>query len=32
MDLLPRAGSIENTETAARELYGYLFYKLIKTT
>jgi len=32
MDLLPQAGSIENTETAVRELYGYLFYRLIKTT
>jgi len=32
MDILPHAGSIENTETAMRELYGYLFYRLIKTT
>jgi uncharacterized SAM-binding protein YcdF (DUF218 family) len=26
--LLPRADSIEKTETALRELYGYLFYRL----
>jgi uncharacterized SAM-binding protein YcdF (DUF218 family) len=32
MDLLPHAGSIQNVETAMRELYGYLFYRLIKTT
>ena len=31
MDVLPRAGSIEVTETALREFYGYLYYKLIKT-
>lgn len=30
MDLLPQAGSAEHTETAVRELYGYLFYTLIK--
>ena len=32
MDILPSAGSIQSTETAVRELYGYLFYRLIKTT
>jgi uncharacterized SAM-binding protein YcdF (DUF218 family) len=32
MDVLPSAGSIKSTETAVRELYGYLFYRLIKTT
>jgi uncharacterized SAM-binding protein YcdF (DUF218 family) len=32
MDILPHAGSIENTDAAMRELYGYLFYRLIKTT
>jgi uncharacterized SAM-binding protein YcdF (DUF218 family) len=31
MDLLPRAGSIEDTETALREFWGYLYYRLIKT-
>ena len=31
MDVLPRAGSIQNTETALREFYGFLYYKLIKT-
>jgi uncharacterized SAM-binding protein YcdF (DUF218 family) len=30
MDLLPHAGSIENTETAMREVYGYLYYRWIK--
>ena len=30
-DILPSAGSIQSTETAVRELYGYLFYRLIKT-
>jgi uncharacterized SAM-binding protein YcdF (DUF218 family) len=30
--LLPHAASIENTETALREFYGYLYYRLIKTT
>jgi uncharacterized SAM-binding protein YcdF (DUF218 family) len=28
---LPSGGSIENTETAIREFYGYLYYRLIKT-
>ena len=28
--LLPRAASIEHTETALRECYGYLYYRLIK--
>ena len=32
VDVLPSAGSMKNTETAVRELYGYLFYRLIKTT
>lgn len=32
MDVLPGAGGMKNTETAVRELYGYLFYRLIKTT
>jgi len=31
MHLLPAGGSIENTETAIREFYGYLYYRLIKT-
>ena len=31
MDLLPRAGSLESTETALRELYGYLYYRVIET-
>jgi len=31
MQVLPRAGSIENTETALREFYGYLYYRFIKT-
>jgi len=31
MDLLPRAGSLESTETALREVYGYLYYRLVKT-
>ncbi len=30
MDLLPHAGSLENTETAMREFYGYLYYSWIK--
>jgi uncharacterized SAM-binding protein YcdF (DUF218 family) len=29
--LVPQAGSLHNTETALRELYGYLFYRIIKT-
>ena len=29
--LLPQAESIRNTELAVRELYGYLYYTLIKT-
>jgi uncharacterized SAM-binding protein YcdF (DUF218 family) len=32
INILPHAGSIENTDAAMRELYGYLFYRLIKTT
>jgi uncharacterized SAM-binding protein YcdF (DUF218 family) len=32
MDIFPSAGSMKSTETAMRELYGYLFYRLIKTT
>jgi uncharacterized SAM-binding protein YcdF (DUF218 family) len=31
LSVLPRAGSMENTETALRECYGYLYYRLIKT-
>lgn len=31
VDFLPSGGSIRCTETAMRELYGYLFYRLIKT-
>jgi uncharacterized SAM-binding protein YcdF (DUF218 family) len=31
MSVLPRAGSMQNTETALRECYGYLYYSLIKT-
>jgi uncharacterized SAM-binding protein YcdF (DUF218 family) len=31
MSVLPRAGSLQNTETALRECYGYLYYRLIKT-
>jgi uncharacterized SAM-binding protein YcdF (DUF218 family) len=30
MDLLPHAGSLENTEVAVREFYGYLYYRWIK--
>ena len=30
MDLLPIAGSIEHTETAMREFYGYLYDRRIK--
>ena len=30
MDLLPHAGSIENSETALREFYGYAYYRLIE--
>ena len=29
--LVPRAGSIEQTETALREFYGYLYYRIVKT-
>jgi hypothetical protein len=29
--LVPRAGSIEHTETALREFYGYLYYRIVKT-
>jgi len=32
MDVLPSAGSTKSTETAVRELYGYLYYRLIKTS
>jgi len=31
MDLLPGAASLYSTETALRECYGYLYYKLVKT-
>lgn len=31
MHLLPTGGSIENAETALRELYGYLYYRLVTT-
>jgi len=31
MDMLPRAGSIQNTETALREFCGYLYYRLVRT-
>jgi uncharacterized SAM-binding protein YcdF (DUF218 family) len=31
MDLLPGAGGLYNTETALRELYGYLYYRFVKT-
>jgi len=31
VDFLPSGGSLKCTETALRELYGYLFYRLIKT-
>jgi uncharacterized SAM-binding protein YcdF (DUF218 family) len=31
MDVLPDAGGLLNTETAIREFYGYLYYRLIKT-
>jgi uncharacterized SAM-binding protein YcdF (DUF218 family) len=29
--VLPRAGNLKDTETALRECYGYLYYRLIKT-
>jgi uncharacterized SAM-binding protein YcdF (DUF218 family) len=31
MDLLPKAGSLHNTETALREFYGCLYYGVLKT-
>jgi uncharacterized SAM-binding protein YcdF (DUF218 family) len=31
VDLLPGAASLSNTETALREFYGYLYYRLVKT-
>jgi uncharacterized SAM-binding protein YcdF (DUF218 family) len=31
VDLFPNAGNCYNTETALREIYGYLYYRLIKT-
>ena len=31
VDLFPKAGSLYNTETALREYYGYLYYRLLKT-
>ena len=31
VDLFPKAGSLFNTETALREVYGYLYYRTIKT-
>jgi uncharacterized SAM-binding protein YcdF (DUF218 family) len=32
MSVLPHAGSLRNTEIALREFYGYLYYRLIKTS
>jgi uncharacterized SAM-binding protein YcdF (DUF218 family) len=29
--LFPQAGSLYNTETALREFYGYLYYRIVKT-